>query len=170
MKRRRISLFLILTLLLTLIVSCGEREEGGKFTHAELTMVLDESFSREDSSDFDLLISNGELAISVMRLSFDICEDQGISQTYTPRGFAAFFMTKSEKSDELLTYGDTPYYVYTENVSGSELFYTVTFYRTMNAYFVITYATPVEYKADYEQKIFEYASALYFNDAPNIKT
>ena len=170
MKRRRISLFLILTLLLSLMVSCGDKDEGGIFTHAELTLVLDESFSQEDSSDFDLLVSNGEAAVSVMRLSFDICEDQGISQTYTPRGFAAFFMTKSEKSDELLSYGDTPYYTYAENVSGSELFYTVTFYRTLNAYFVITYATPVEYKDAYEEKFFEYASALYFTDAPDIKS
>ena len=79
-------------------------------------------------------------------------------------------MTKSEKSDKLLMHGDVPYYTYTENIKENEIFYTVTFYRSFNAYFIVAYATPNKNKEAYLSKFLEYADNAYFNDAPEIIT
>ena len=170
MKGRFLSLFLILTLLFSLLISCKDSSVSGEFTHCELTLVLDESFSEEKSEDFDLLLSSEEVAVSLIRISFDAAVDYGIEETYTAKGFAAFFMHKSEKSKELLMHGDVPYYTYTEEISGNDIFYTVTFYRSYNAYFVAAYATPEKNKDAYTDKFLEYAENAYFNDAPEINT
>ena len=167
MKERLFSLFLILTFIPCFLVSCtGEK----KFTHCEMTLVLDESFSEEESEDFDLLVTNDDIAISLIRISFEAGFNQGISDTYTAKGFAAFFMHKSEKSDTLLMHGDVPYYTYTENTKEHDVFYTVTFYRSYNAYFVVAYAVPEWKKDELGEKLLDYAAKVYFNDAPEIKT
>ena len=165
MKRRIASVLLILALSLGFLISCDDENE---FTHCELTLVLDDSFAEEESEDFDLLVSNGEVAVSLIRISFDAALKEGIPDTYLPDVFARFFMIKSERGDEVKLYGDVPYYTYTEKVNGRDLFYTVTFYRSYNAYFVVAYATPLEYKDKYSQKFLEYAALAYFNDAPLI--
>jgi len=166
-RGRLISFILTLTLVFCFLVSCGT--DPKEFTHCELTLVLDESFKEEKSESFDLFLSNGDVAISLLRISFQAGFEQGIIDTYTAKGFAAFFMHKSEKSEELLMYGDVPYYTYTETSSGSDIFYTVTFYRSFNAYFVVAYAANEENKEEYRDKFLEYADKAYFNDAPQIE-
>lgn len=167
MKGRILSLFLILTLIFTCLVSCSDVRE---FTHCELTLVLDKSFEEEESDDFDLLLTNGDVAVSLIRITFEAGFNQGISDTYTAKGFAAFFMNKSGKSEEIYEYGDVPYYTYTETSGDREIFYTVTFYRSFNAYFIVAYATGAKYKDGYPEQFLEYALNAYFNDAPDIKT
>lgn len=170
MKGRFLSLFLILTLLTAFMSSCKDTTPKGEFTHCELTLVLDETFSEEETEDFDILLRSGEIAVSLIRISFDAAVKEGIGETYTAKGFAAFFMHKSEKSTELLMHGDVPYYNYTETVSGADVFYTVTFYRSLSAYFIVAYATPDKNKDLYKDKFLIYADNAYFNDAPEIIT
>ena len=168
MKRRYLSLFALIAIVISSLFSCSD--DSGEFTHCELTLVLDESFQAEESEDFDLLISNGETAVSVIRITFEAGFDSGISDTYTAKGFAAFFMNKNGKSDTLLMHEHVPYYTYKETVNGSELFYTVTFYRSYNAYFVVTYATRAQNEQLLSDKFLQYAASAYFNDAPTITT
>ena len=171
MKGRFLSLFLILTLLAASLLSCKDSVAEKEFSHCELTLVLDGSFSEERSEDFDMLVTNGDIAVSLIRISFEAGFSQGISDTYTAKNFAAFFMNKSEKSDNLLMHGDVPYYTYTESISGTEpVFYTVTFYRSHHAYFVVAYAVAEKNKSKFEAKVLQYAEAAYFNDAPIINT
>ena len=166
MKKRVLSLFLIMSLSLTFLVSCKEKKE---FTHCEFTFVLDDSFVAEESEEYDLLLTDGEIIISLMRISLDAALSTGISDTYTAKGFAAFFMHKSTKSDTLLTHGDVPYYTYTEKYSGKEFFHTVTFYRSYSAYFVVGYSVAGEDGDKHLDRFLEYASCAYFNDAPTLK-
>ena len=168
MKGRFLSLFLIFALSVCLLASCGDSDKKAEFTHCELTLVLDKSFEEEPSEDFDMLVSNGDVAVSLLRISFEAGFKQGISDTYTAKGFAAFFMNKSEKSDTLLMRDDVPYYTYTESVGEREIFYTVTFYRSFDAYFMVAYAIDEKNKDELSEKILEYAEAAYFNNAPQI--
>ena len=124
-------------LCITLIPSCSDKNE---FSHCELTLVLEDGFSEIESSDFDLLLSNGDVAVSVNRISFAAGFNQGISDTYTEKG---------------------------EN---KELFYTVTFYRSKNAYFTVAYATDVQNKDLWSSKFLEFAENAYFNDASEINS
>ena len=167
MKGRVLILFLILTLIAQSLISC---ESAKEFTYCEMVLTLDKSFEEEEDESFDFIVSNGEVAVSVVRISLDAALDMGISNTYTPKGFAAFFMHKSGKSDELLMRGTIPYYTYTQEGEGREIFYTVTFYRSMHAYFAVAYATDVENKEEAAERFLEYADAVYFTDAPDIKT
>ncbi len=167
MKGRILVLFLILTLCFQMLVSCSNEKE---FTYCELVLTLDDSFEEESDEDFDFILSNGETVVSVVRVSLDVSLDIGISPTYTPRGFAAFFMNKSGKSDELLMRGDIPYYIYVEETNGREIFYTVTFYRSIHAYFAVAYATEAENREAFAERFLEYAELVYFSDAPDIKT
>ena len=166
MKRKILSLFSMLALLFSL-VSCGDPDPK-EFTHCELTLLLDDSFEAEESEDFDLFLSNGAVAVSLIRLSFSAAFDQGILDTYTPKGFAAFFMHKSEKSDDLYMHGEVPYYNYTENISGRDIYYTVTFYRSYNAYFIVAYAVDEKNKDELSAQILQYAENAYFNDGPKV--
>ena len=170
MKERILSLFLILTFIISLLTSCGDSEiEEKEFVHCEMTLVLDDSFEAEESENFDLIISNGDIAISLIRISFEAGYGQGISDTFTAKGFAAFFLYNSGKDAELSEHGSVPYYVYSEkSENGGEVSYTVTFYRSLNAYFVVTYAVSKEDYESHSDKIFEYSSKVYFNDAPTV--
>ena len=68
MKRRIFFLFLIFAFLLCSLVSCTREKE---FTHCELTLVLDSSFEEKKSEEYDLLLTDGEIAVKVGEL-FDL--------------------------------------------------------------------------------------------------
>ena len=165
MKIRITAFFLICLILISQLIGCSDSKS---FSHCELTLVLDKDFSREESEEFDLLLSNGELVLGVNRISFAAGLNQGISDTYTDKGFAAFFMHESGKSENLLMHGSIPYYTYTENGEGSDYFYTVTFYRSKHAYFTVAYVTESDKKELWSERILKFAEAAYFNDAEDI--
>lgn len=167
MKRRIYFLFLIFAFLLCSLISCTQEKE---FSHCELTLVLDSSFEEKTSEDYDLLITDGEVVITVTRITFVISPSMGFPETDTAKGFAANYMHRTEGSDELLTYGDVPYYTYTEEYQGNEFFHTLTFYRSYQAYFIVGYSVIANDGEKYLDSFLEYADAAYFNDAPDITT
>ena len=167
MKRRIFFLFLVFAFLLCSLVSCTREKE---FTHCELTLVLDSSFEEKKSEEYDLLLTDGEIAVSITRISFVIAPTMGFPETDTAKGFAANYMHRTESSDELLTYGNIPYYTYTEEYDGETFFHTFTFYRSYQAYFIVGYSVRGNGTGSYLNKFLKYADAAYFNDAPNITT
>ena len=148
------------------LVSCSREKE---FSHCELTLVLDDSFEEKESEEYDLLLTDGEVVISITRISFVVSPSMGFPETDTSKGFAANYMHRTEGSDELLTYGDVPYYTYTEEYEGAQFFHTYTFYRSYQAYFVVAYSVRGENGEASLDRFLEYADAAYFNDAPVIK-
>ena len=167
MKRRIFFLFLIFAFTFSSLVSCTREKE---FTHCELTMALDNSFTEEESDEYDLLLTDGEVIISVTRISFVAALESGIYDTYTAEEFARFFMYQSKKSDSLFLQQEIPYYTYTEDYKGSEFFHMLTFYRSYSAYFIVGYSVMGEGSDGYIDKFLEYADSAYFNDAPSINT
>lgn len=165
MKRRILFLFLIFAFTLSSLTGCKRDKE---FTHCELTLVLDDSFTSEESEEYDLLLTDGDVIVTLIRISFPAALATGIPDTYTAKGFAAFFMHESAKSDDLLMYGDVPYYTYTEKYSGSSFYHTVTFYRSYSAYFVVGYSVAGEGDSSQLNRFLEYSKKAYFNDSPTI--
>ena len=163
-NKKTVSLMLTLVLAFMFFVSCKEKE----FVHCELSLPLGDTFVEIESDDYDLLLSDGEIAVAVTRLTFIAAFNQGIADTYTAKAFANYFMKKSGKSDTLYTLGDIPYYTYTEKGKNTDMFYTVTFYRSLNAYFIVAYASNAQIREKTEPKMLEYAKSLYFNDAPKL--
>ena len=165
MKRRIFFLFLLVAFTLLSLVSCTREKE---FTHCELTMVLDKSFTEEESEEYDLLLTDGEVIISVIRLSFVAALESGIYDTYTAEEFARFFMYQAGKDSDLLIRGGIPYYTYTEEYNGSSFFHTLTFYRSYNAYFIVGYSISGDKSDSHIDRFLEYSEGVYFNDAPSI--
>ena len=158
--------FLTLLILMGILlgsVSCGSSPVT--YSHCELSVTVDPDYEKRESEDFDLLISNGETAIGVFRISFLAALDQGISDTYTAKGFAAYCMNKTGKSDTLLMRGDVPYYTYVEHRTSGDVYYTVSYFRSMHAYFEVAFASA---ESDCDE-IFDIIDGIYFNDAPEIK-
>ncbi len=167
MKRRIFFLFLIFAFLLCSLASCSREKE---FTHCELTLVLDSSFEEKTSEEYDILLTDGEIAVSITRISFVIAPTMGFPETDTAKGFAANYMHRTEGSDTLLTYEGIPYYTYTEEYEGETFFHTFTFYRSYQAYFIVSYSVRGKDGQRQLDRILEYADAAYFNDAPDITT
>ena len=165
MKKRILSLSFLLLFVISFLTSCGGVKE---FTHCELTLPLGRDFEEKESTDYDLLLSDGKIAVAVTRITFIAGYNQGIPDTYSAKAFANFFMKKSGNGDTVLMLGDVPYFTYTADGKNTEMFYLVTFYRSLNAYFIVTYASKEQDREETEARMFDYVASVYFNDAPKI--
>lgn len=158
--KRAISLILVLAALAALLVSCSDERD---FTHCELTLTLPKDFEERKSDNFDLLVTNGEATVGILRITFNAAFNQGIPETFTAKQFASFFMYNSKKEAELYTFDGVPYYSYIESSGSKSLFCLATFYRTQYAYIYVLYSTEKSKESEWRENFLSYAVSASFD-------
>lgn len=156
--RRRIALILLLSLAISLF-SCSEDTD---FSHAELNIPLPDSFSRVEKENYDAAFTDGILVVTVSRLSFAMCYEDGIPDTMNSREFARFWTNRSEIDADLQVYGGVDFVEYKTGIDGYEYYYVSAFYRTQYAYFIVVFATASYNEDSLRSDILGYMSSVYF--------
>ena len=156
--RKLLSLVITFTLILSLF-SCEEKED---FSHAELNIPLSESFFRVDKENYDAAFTDGALVITVTRLSFAMCFEDGIPDTMNSGEFARFWINRSNIDTEPKKYAGVDIAEYNAKVDGYDYYYLSAFYRTRYAYFVVVFATDSSSREYRRDEILRYASSVYF--------
>lgn len=161
------SVALLLSLLcMTLFVSC-DFDAG----YLELGFRLSGEYREVEAKEsYDMSYTDDEIFIGVSRYSFSACIEDGILTTMTPRKFSDFYKEKSGVKDASTTeeYRKIPHYTYTKTGdSGREFVYTLTFYRTDYAYFIITFITTPESYFEREGDIYAVLDTVYIRSFEN---
>lgn len=159
MAKRIISALLLAVLTISHLVSCSSEVT---FTHAELAIVLDSSFSSLESEQYDLLLDNEEVSVGVKRISLYAAGQSGIPDSFSPLRFAQFVLDERGETAEIFSYGDIPYFTLYETVSGIEFYTLYTFYRSKYAYFIIAFASLAEDEGEHREEFFGFADSVYF--------
>lgn len=161
MKKRLISIFLVIALCLSL-AGCSKEK---KIEYCELGIILTKDFDPYDSKGvFDVAYSDGNTIVGFIRYSFVDCEEYGFLSTYSPLKFAEAYINKMGygSEDGVKTQGDIPYFAYVSTPQdGDSRFYMHTFYCTPYAYFVITYITSALREVEGRVEFLKYASTAY---------
>ena len=153
-------LFISLTLS---CVSCAERKV--RCSYAELALDLPRSFEPYLAEDtFDAAFYDGVTMVGMLRVSFVAGYDNGIPDTLSPEGFARYYMNKTGKEADIDFVGEVPYFIYYNTEGGTTYFYLATFYRTLYAYFAVTYITEASNEYRNTDSYLEYASSAYMLD------
>ena len=152
---------LLLALSLSLLTACTEPMT---FSHAELYITLTDDFEETESEGYDLSLSSGDVSFGLIRISRVAAEESGISDTMSPSELAEFTLGEKGKTGacEIYSYSDIPYFTLYEQVGGREYYTLYTFYRSVYAYFIITFAVPRDKEAEYRETLLEYADTVRF--------
>lgn len=159
MLKRILSLILTVGLLIPSLISCDDTRE---FSHSELVISLPSGFYKEDSSEYDLVLTDGESSVGIMRISLSAAFESGIPDTLSPLDFAEYMLKKSGIDGAVYSYGDVPYYTVTVNGGGGEYYSLYTFYRSKYAYFAIVFSCPKRLEDEWREKFFSYADTVAF--------
>ncbi len=152
------ALFTLITTLLLCVSSCAREEYG----HAELRIELPHEFSKFSAADFDAAYSSGSSVVGIIRISFEAGFNQGIPETFMPREFAEFYMSRLGRDAHIEMHGDIPYYQYAEQKVAQSNIYLAAFYRSKHAYFVLLFASPESEFIEQKPLFLEYASSVWF--------
>ena len=134
--KRIVFTLLIFSLTLSLF-SCKKTD---KFSHAELSLPLDESFEEIEDANFDKTYTDGNTVVGIIRISFAACVKEGIPTTMNQTELASFWQKRTEREAEICKDNTTPYYTY----GIGDYFYANGFYTTPNAYFSVLFSCPYE--------------------------
>lgn len=161
MVKKIISVLLLLTLLCS-VFSC--KEEELKIRVGELVLTFPEGFSEKTPpKSSNKLLSNGEMTVTVTRVSFYDAEAQGIPSAYGAEDFAQYMLNESGREGDVYFYGDMPYYsYYYTDESGAELFCMATFYKTPYAFFTVLFATYRQKEHSARELIFDISDTAVF--------
>lgn len=151
-----------LILCIASVISCVSCNEEPDFSHAEMTIPLPSSFERVDKENYDAAFTDGEVVITVLRLSFSAAFNDGIPETMNSKEFAEFWINRSGRDYEIKLHGGVDYAEYTEEAGGVEYYYVSAFYRTQHAYFVVVFATHGSLAEARGDDILSYMSSVYF--------
>ena len=144
---KRLLSFITLLAILVSLTACAPEESG--YGYAEIRVGLNDSFSEYDADGvYDVAYSDGRLVVGIIRMSFAVCEADGVSTTLSPRRFAEYYKGRALEGisvSETIEDGDVVYYTYElDAMLGESYTYFATFFKTPYAYFVITYILPSE--------------------------
>ena len=161
--KRILGALLLISTLLSLF-SCNE--ERVRCSYAELAIDLPKSFQPyEQEGIFDAAFYDGETMVGIVRISFVAGYDNGIPDTLSPEKFAQYYMSSIGRTGSVDKRGDVPYFIYYNTDSSTTYFYLATFYRTLYAYFAVTYITEAKNEYKNTEKYLEYATSAYMLDA-----
>ena len=131
---------LCLVLLVSLMLPSCSRDVRAE--HCEIGIKLNRDFEKiETDGAFDLSYASDDIIVGISRLSFAAAVADGVPATLDPESFAAVYMSRSGHKEEVLQYGEVPYYTYKVKTDTGSLTYLATFYKSPYAYFVITFIT-----------------------------
>ena len=161
---RLIALASTLILLLTICLSaCQKSREDNFRVYCELGIELPPEFAEFDSGgSFQRAYRTADAVVGIVRLSFEVCAEEGILTTLDPRGFAKYYLNNLDRGElEIRQSGDIVYTTYTDlSASGNEHLYMPTFYVTPYAYFIINFITPTAGSAWREADFLDLASTV----------
>lgn len=160
---KRIITALLVAVTLFTLFSCTE--EKVRCSYAELAIDLPKSFEPYDQEGiFDAAFYDGETMVGMVRISFVAGYDNGIPDTLSPERFAQYYMSNIGRTGNVDRRGDVPYFVYYNTDNSTTYFYLATFYRTLYAYFAVTYITEAKNEYKNTEKYLEYATSAYMLD------
>ena len=159
--RNRLASLLLCFCMLICFVSCNR---GPRFSHAELAIMLPDSFHEMESEDFDAAFTDGQTAVGVLRISFAAALVEGIPETFDESEFGRFWLVKCNRAAAMQKKNGVNFCEYSETVSGEEYYYLAAFYRSMNAYFVVLFGTEAQKEFELRDTFLEYAGGVYFTD------
>ena len=165
-KRRLISL--VALLLVFSLTACG----GGGPTHyyCELVIPLSDDFVESDSEQFDVIYTNGECAVGILRISFQAAIAEGITDTLSARAFGLYYANvMCERDVEMQKHNKVDYCTYYDGEGALEHYYLEAFFRSDSAYFVVLFATLGEKASLYENDFLTFISGVYFLDKPIVE-
>lgn len=152
---------ILLVCIFTGLVSC---KDTVRCSYAELALDLPRSYEPYETDSFDAAFYDGETVVGFLRISFVAGYDNGIPDTLSPEKFARFYMEKIGRQLDVSIRGDVPYYIYYNTDGDVTYFYLATFYRTLYAYFVITYVTEAKNEIKNTEAYLTFAKNAYMLD------
>lgn len=159
MLRKILASVLLLATIFSLS-SCGSEE----FSHAELIITLPSGFSSVESDSYDLVMRDGDVSVSVLRVSLYVAAQQGIPDNLSPRAFAEYIFEARGLEGAVYDYKDIPYFTEYAESALRKLYTLYTFYRSKNAYFIILFTAPRKDEAALRESFLEYADTVKFTD------
>ena len=165
-KRRLLSL--VALLLAFSLTACGTK--GPTHYYCELVIPLSEDYVQSDSEEFDVVYTNGECALGILRISFQAAIAEGITDTLSAKSFGLYYANLMCGRDvEMQKHSGVDYCSYYDGEGALEHYYLEAFYRSDNAYFVLLFATLKGNEDAYKDKILDIMSGVYFTDKPIIE-
>ncbi len=152
---KRISLWLVLSILASLLISCSNKDQ--KYSYAELSLPLSADFYETEEENFDVAFTNGESVVAVIRLSFSAAIAEGIVETMTPTEFGKYWLKRCGRSADVKNTDSTTYATYYDN---NGYFYLEAFYRSEYAYFVVLFAADSDKEEALKPTFLNYASGV----------
>ncbi len=159
-EMKKIIAFLLILTMLFAFSSCERR--GVEF--CELGIGLTSEFKPYDASGaFNVAYSDGNLIVGITRYSFVDCIEQGLLTTHSPERLAEIYLERLgvEPFEGIISHGDVPYFIYEMERDGEAYDYTLTFFRTQFAYFVITFITPADRHHRERVRVFNFMDSVY---------
>lgn len=160
--KRIISLFLAAILLLSLF-GCSDVRE---FRHCEMILRLPRdfslveegepfvisdgsgkeiSFTTSNEKSVDMALCDGNCAVTLVRISTEAAAAAGIFPALSQLEFAKFYIERILKLDALCQLiSDIPYCTYEKRSNGTDFSFLLSFFRTPNAYFVLSFITTAD--------------------------
>lgn len=161
--RRTAVAFAAVILVISVVFSLTSCSRGRVLEYCELSITLPSELreirDKEELSSLlaDAAATDGELTVTLARLSFLAALEDGIPDTLGPEAFARVFAVRSglklygdptasggDITVQISDYGDAVYYTYgySDSESGTPMRAVNAFYRTPYSYFVISFTAP----------------------------
>lgn len=180
--RRLLSLIVVICIAF-LLVGCSKTKE---FQHCEIILNLpadfesvsgeepfvvtdalgaEVKFTTSNGNQVDLALCDGNSAVTLVRISAEAAAGEGIFPALSQLEFAKFYIENILKLDtQCQLISDIPYCTYEKRSNGTEFSFLLAFYRSPDAYFVLTFITTADRFEAMMPTLTEYIRAVRFGE------
>ena len=161
---KRIAILMAVLMLTLSLASCGLMGEK-TFTKDGISITVKGFFTEQNelNEEYDLILISPDAGIMILKETFDEFASVALDTNMSVKEYAKIVMTGNTLEGDPIEEDGMTYFVYTEDVDGTEFTYMGFCYRGTDAYWLVQIYCPTE---DYETKkpeMMEWAKSVSFS-------
>ena len=156
--------FILAVLMLTLsLASCGLMGEK-TFTKDGISITVKGFFSEQNdlNEDYNLILISPDTGVMILKETFEEFEEADLDTDMSVKEYAKIVMTSNVLEGDPIEEDGMTYFVYTEDVDGTEFTYMGFCYRGTDAYWLVQIYCPTEDYMDKKPEMMEWAKSVTF--------
>lgn len=123
------------------------------------------SFTTSNEKSVDMALCDGDCAVTLVRISTEAAGASGIFPALSQLEFANFYIKRILLLDaECQLISDIPYCTYEKRTDGVDFTFLLAFFRTPNAYFVLSFITTTDRFDAMMPSLTEYVLSVKFGE------
>lgn len=155
-------ILLLIGIISILLCGCTEKITEKKYENEYFSITMQDGFYEKDLAAATVYYESPQVILTTLKESFEDLKEINIGENSTIEEYAQAVMENNMTALELQTKDGISYFTYEREINNKDFFYLSSFFKTDDAFWLVTFACFSKEKDIYESTFIDWLNTITF--------